>query len=304
MAEKMLFDIGPDGRPYYDKNEHWVAGRDQYKNPPEAPWPTDIAGWGGGERMAWSPEQQYETIPGHFEGETWVPETYNKIGSYAGPAQFYKDEAKYGYGPQRQSLQWARNMQADARGAQLGALQQIQRRASGEDSVARMAGQRAQEDTMKSIASQYAAMGRGSPAARRAAMYAQSKLGQDLAAERTIAEAQERQKAQELALQGAGGIRGQDIGQFQQEQGWWKAQQDAQRDEQLVKEKFYRLGFEDKEAERRAILDYWNNLEKRVNERYAATPLEQSTLDKYLPLGVSAGSKALEMMSAIRGGGG
>jgi hypothetical protein len=226
----------------------------------------------GGERASWSPLQGQEpdyrvdTVKdasgnpvanpdGSLQYRT-VQVGWKKTGSPWGAPQTYMDEAKYGYAPQRNSLQWARNMQADARGAEQQQLQALQSRASGQDSVARMAGQKALGDLQGAIASQYAAGGRRSPAARRAAMYNLASAGQDMASKRMMAESQERLDAQKAAYDAASKMRGEDQGQFGKESDWWKQQQDAQRDEQLVKEKFMSLGFSDKEAERKARMAY------------------------------------------------
>ena len=112
---------------------------------------------------------------------------------------------------------YARQQQEAARAQQLGALNMLRDRAMGDRSIAREEAEVQRQKIAQSIASQLAGQQR-TPMAVRGAQMAQSGAMTDLAAQTELAAAKEKMAAQQAYLQGAQGLRGQDIGMFGAEQ--------------------------------------------------------------------------------------
>lgn len=112
---------------------------------------------------------------------------------------------------------YARQQQEAARAQQLGALDMLRNRAMGGRSIAREEADVQRQKIAQAIASQLAGQQR-TPMAVRGAQMAQSGALTDLAAQTELAAAKEKLAAQQAYLQGAQGLRGQDIGMFGAEQ--------------------------------------------------------------------------------------
>jgi len=172
-----------------------------------------------------------------------------------GPPPLY---VQYGTGmqaPVSKPIQHARGLGGEATGEQRMGLGMLRRRASGEDSVARQVGQREREATQRQILST-ARSGRRGPAASRTALMQTSQAGQMISGKIAEAETKERLAAEKAYFAAASGMRGDALKQQQAEQQWWGMKADWERVKKEVFAKYLALGLSDKEAERRARMDY------------------------------------------------
>jgi len=219
---------------------------------------------GAGDVLLSSPEAQeavgVDLGPGK-EGP-WVPEGYAWMSPIIGQEKFseiwgvpsiYEERAKVET-PTEQPIQWARGLGAQARGEQYGALEMLRRRAAGEESVARMAGEREREASQRAIVSAMRS-GRRTPASARAALMQTSEVSQEISGKIAEAEMQERLAAEKAYYAAATGMRQQDIAQQQAEQDWWRLKADWERIKKDIHAKYMSLGLQDKEAERKARVD-------------------------------------------------
>jgi hypothetical protein len=117
-----------------------------------------------------------------------------------------------GWSGNRGNIREARSAREAMRRSQLQGLQQLWARAQGQDSIVKRQAQLEREAAQRALASQIASTrGGASPAAQRAALYAQAGMGQQMAGDVATRAAQERLQALTGYMQGAQGIRGADI---------------------------------------------------------------------------------------------
>lgn len=184
----------------------------------------------------------------HLEGTVYEPDK-RPWSVNEGLSDYWKHDVGrvMGLGDQERYTPQARAQQEAIRAKQLGALNLLNQRALGTDSIARREADFQRQQIAKGIASQLASQ-RRTPAAVRGAQMAQSAALTDLAGQTQLAAAQEKLAAQQAYAQSLGGMRSQDIGMFQAEQ----SQEQALRNWLAAKEKmgmdYTQLGLGEKYA--------------------------------------------------------
>lgn len=258
-----------------------------------------LGGWlfgGGGKKdePAWTPEGYGWMSPvmgGQKESDMW------------GPAPWYMEQGTQMQAPTSQPVQAARGLGYGALAEEQNALDMLRRRASGEDSIARRAGERQVETAKRAILSA-ARSGRKTPAAARAAILQTSQAGQQVAGKIAEAEAQERLAAQQAYMAAASGMRGEALKQQMAEQDWWRTKADWERVKSEMLAKYIALGLSDKEAERRARMDY-QTLLAQLHNKMSLHQDEMSQREKEAWLGFfSSGVQALAPVAAAAASGG
>lgn len=171
------------------------------------------------------------------EGAFW-----NQQGNVAAPDDQYVGQARgWGMG--------ARKQYSDM-------LQDYLLFATGARSMAREESKAALDRARRQVASQAASGARWNPAVQRAAMYAQSGMGQDIAADVASAATAEQQAAMRGYLGAVGQMRGQDLAAQQAEAGWWGNQAQFNLGVAGLKQKYLQMGLDDKMASQQALIEY------------------------------------------------
>ncbi len=198
----------------------------------------------------------YSPNPANFNapsGGAYFNPSSGKAGGYwanqAGAGDAGNEDRKY--------VDWNRREQRSARGQQEAGLSQLGQYASGAKSAARKAAALQQEQTMAAIQSRMASTPGGwNPALQATGYNAISGAGQNLAGTAAAAASKEQLQAQKAYLQATGQMRGQDITAQSGEQQWYMQQQAAQNAYQNMKAKYLALGLQEKDADRRAKMEY------------------------------------------------
>lgn len=235
--------------------------------------------------------------------KAWQPwqQSYKSPTGGVGPDPYFMGQG-FIKDPSAPYIQDMRGLMGTSRGTQARGLEMLGQYASGEKSAARSAMKEAIDRA--EYRSRAAARSAGSPAEARAAMYQMAGAQQQAARGGATASMQEQLGAQKAYLGAASQMRQADIASYSAAQMERMRQIQGQAMIQDVKAKFMALGLSDKEAERRARMEY-EKMKLAGYEgaagRESAADLLQKQLDQQLLMGlIGGGSSAVG--AAMAGG--
>ena len=235
-------------------------------------------------------------------GYGWMSPTLGQEGKSDiwGPPEMYMQHGQSMREPVRGPVKHARKLSGEAIGEQRRGLGMLRRRAMGQDSVARQAGKREREATQRQIMAT-ARSGRRGPAASRTALMQTSRAGQMISGKIAEAESKERLAAEKAYYAAASGMRGDALKQQQTEQQWWRMKADWERVKKEVLAKYMALGLQEKEAERRARIDY-QKLLAQIYNKHLQHKNEMSQRENKAWMGlISSGIKAIGAYAGAKG---
>jgi hypothetical protein len=249
-------------------------------------WNTPHTNWPGSTNFPskgqpdWDEEKIWQPDPQHFKSPT----------GGVGPDPWFMSQG-FIESPSATYIEGFRGLLGTSRGTQESAMQKLEQYASGRKSAAREAIKGAIDRA--EMRNRAAARAARSPAEARAALYAMAGAQQQAARGGATAAMQEQLGAQKAYLAGAGQMRQADIAQYEAGQ---KERLRQIHGDALIKEigaRYLALGLSDKEAERRARIDF----EKMKLAGYEGAKGRQSAMD------LLKQQQSSNLLNALIGGG-